>query len=177
MYDLVIWNGTVVDGTGSAPRSADVAIEGDRIAAVGANLAAGEREIDAEGVSPRGHAGQAYSGDAAGAESGLAHPATTAALKRSPTAPSSRPFFGPGRSPVRRKRNRGRRRAEPGAQSRSGRFAKPSRSARIEFSSRAPDPIERSGAVSGCARCFQVRWEQCWPRNRSPRHRGTAGCP
>ena len=49
MYDLVIRNGTVVDGTGSAPRSADVAIEGDRIVAVGANLAGGEREIDAEG--------------------------------------------------------------------------------------------------------------------------------
>jgi N-acyl-D-amino-acid deacylase len=49
MYDLVIRNGTVVDGTGTPPRSADVAIEGDRIVAVGADLAAGKREIDADG--------------------------------------------------------------------------------------------------------------------------------
>ena len=49
MYDLVIRNGTVVDGTGSKPRQADVAVEGEHIAAVGENLGAGKREIDAEG--------------------------------------------------------------------------------------------------------------------------------
>ena len=45
--DLVIRNGTVVDGTGSPPQHADVAIRGDRIAAVGSDVGAGRREIDA----------------------------------------------------------------------------------------------------------------------------------
>jgi N-acyl-D-aspartate/D-glutamate deacylase len=49
-HDLVIRNGTVVDGTGSAPRRADVAIRGDRIEAVGdGRVGRGRREIDAEG--------------------------------------------------------------------------------------------------------------------------------
>ncbi len=34
-HDLVIVNGTVIDGTGGAAKQADVAIEGDRIVAVG----------------------------------------------------------------------------------------------------------------------------------------------
>ncbi|WP_188237574.1 N-acyl-D-amino-acid deacylase family protein [Sphingopyxis sp. LK2115] len=49
MYDLVIRGGTVVDGSGGAPFVADVAIDGDRIVAVGANLGAGRDEIDAGG--------------------------------------------------------------------------------------------------------------------------------
>ena len=49
-HDLVIRGGTVVDGTGSAPRPADVAIDGDRIAAVGRVEADGAREIDADGA-------------------------------------------------------------------------------------------------------------------------------
>ena len=49
-HDLVIRGGTVVDGTGCAPRPADVAIDGDRIAAVGRVEAAGAREIDADGA-------------------------------------------------------------------------------------------------------------------------------
>ncbi len=48
-HDIVIRNGTVVDGTGDAPRSADVAIDGDRIAEVGSDLGSGHREIDAAG--------------------------------------------------------------------------------------------------------------------------------
>ena len=44
MYDLIIRNGMVYDGTGDAPRSADVAITGDRIAAVGS--------LDAEQIDP-----------------------------------------------------------------------------------------------------------------------------
>ncbi len=40
-YDLVITGGTLVDGTGAKRRVADVAIVGDRIVAVGANLLAG----------------------------------------------------------------------------------------------------------------------------------------
>ncbi|MGH0036439.1 MAG: N-acyl-D-amino-acid deacylase family protein [Myxococcota bacterium] len=48
-HDIVIRNGTVVDGTGNAPREADVAIRDGRIAEVGAEVGAAEREIDAEG--------------------------------------------------------------------------------------------------------------------------------
>ena len=48
-YDLVIRNGTVVDGTGERPRPADVAVLGDRIAAVGRVDERGAEEIDAEG--------------------------------------------------------------------------------------------------------------------------------
>ena len=48
-YDLVIRNGTVIDGTGTARRHADVAIQGDRIAAVGTIDDAANRTIDAEG--------------------------------------------------------------------------------------------------------------------------------
>ncbi len=35
MHDLVIRGGTVIDGTGALPRRADVAIDGDRVVAVG----------------------------------------------------------------------------------------------------------------------------------------------
>jgi N-acyl-D-amino-acid deacylase len=50
MHDIVIRNGRVVDGTGSSPRIADVAIDGDRIVAVGNDVAAGRREVDATGL-------------------------------------------------------------------------------------------------------------------------------
>ncbi len=49
MHDLVIRNGTVVDGSGGPARAADVAIGGDRIAAVGTDVGPGRREIDADG--------------------------------------------------------------------------------------------------------------------------------
>ncbi len=49
MYDLVIRGGLVVDGSGAAPRRADVAANGDRIIAVGDNLGPGREEIDAVG--------------------------------------------------------------------------------------------------------------------------------
>ena len=50
-HDLVIANGTVVDGTGAPRRRADVAIDGDRITAVTARGDAGpaRRTIDADG--------------------------------------------------------------------------------------------------------------------------------
>src|SRR3954454_8392081 len=48
-HDLVIRNGSVVDGTGAAPRPADVAIDGDRITAVGSVDERGRRELDADG--------------------------------------------------------------------------------------------------------------------------------
>ena len=50
MHDLVIRNGTVVDGTGAARRIADVAVDGGTIAAVGAGIGRGHREIDARGL-------------------------------------------------------------------------------------------------------------------------------
>ncbi|MGH9090927.1 MAG: N-acyl-D-amino-acid deacylase family protein [Acidimicrobiales bacterium] len=46
--DIVIKGGTLVDGTGSPGRPADVGISGDRIAAVGEGLR-GDRELDASG--------------------------------------------------------------------------------------------------------------------------------
>ena len=50
MHDLVIRNGLVVDGTGAEARRADVAIDGDRITAVGEVAEAGREEIDAGGL-------------------------------------------------------------------------------------------------------------------------------
>ncbi len=50
MYDIVIRGGTVVDGTGTPARVVDVAIEGDRIVAVGSDLGAGTIDIDATGL-------------------------------------------------------------------------------------------------------------------------------
>jgi N-acyl-D-aspartate/D-glutamate deacylase len=47
---LVIRNGTVIDGTGAPGVRADVAIDGDRITAVGAVPAPGRRELDATGL-------------------------------------------------------------------------------------------------------------------------------
>lgn len=51
MHDLIVRNGTVVDGTGSPPRRADVAVADGRVAAVG-DLAGerARREIDADGL-------------------------------------------------------------------------------------------------------------------------------
>jgi N-acyl-D-amino-acid deacylase len=46
-YDLVIRNGLIVDGTGSDPFAADVAVTGSKIAAVGAVGGSGKIEIDA----------------------------------------------------------------------------------------------------------------------------------
>jgi len=54
MYDLVIRNGTVVDGTGLPNYRADVGLNGDRIATIGRIAERGKEEIDATGhvVSP-----------------------------------------------------------------------------------------------------------------------------
>jgi N-acyl-D-aspartate/D-glutamate deacylase len=49
-HDVVIRGGTIVDGTGRAPRRGDVAIDGDRIVAVGAVGDDGRRVIDADGA-------------------------------------------------------------------------------------------------------------------------------
>lgn len=49
MHDLVIRGGTIVDGSGDTAREGDVAIDGDRVAAVGNVSAPGRKEIDARG--------------------------------------------------------------------------------------------------------------------------------
>ena len=50
MHDLVIRRGIVIDGTGQDRRNADVAVEGDTIAAIGDDIGPGRREIDADGL-------------------------------------------------------------------------------------------------------------------------------
>ena len=48
-YDLIIRNGSVIDGTGSQPFAADVAIKDGIIVAVGNVDGSSDREIDAQG--------------------------------------------------------------------------------------------------------------------------------
>ena len=62
MADLIIRNGTVIDGTGAEPFAADVAITDGKIAAVGTVSGKGKEEIDAKGkivtpgfVDPHSH--------------------------------------------------------------------------------------------------------------------------
>jgi N-acyl-D-amino-acid deacylase len=50
MHDLIIRGGTVVDGTGDAPRTADVAIDEGRITAVGKLSDTARRTLDANGL-------------------------------------------------------------------------------------------------------------------------------
>src|SRR5688500_18911638 len=51
-YDVIIRGGFVYDGSGSAPRSADVAIRGDAIAAIGdLRNAEAPRVVDAQGLA------------------------------------------------------------------------------------------------------------------------------
>jgi N-acyl-D-amino-acid deacylase len=49
-YDLVVRGGRIVDGSGGAPYTGDVAITGDRIAAIGRVAGTGRDEIDAAGM-------------------------------------------------------------------------------------------------------------------------------
>ena len=50
-WSLLIKNGIVIDGSGAPGAAADVALEGDRIAAVGRNLTGqAARTIDAKGL-------------------------------------------------------------------------------------------------------------------------------
>ena len=50
MHDLVIRGGSVVDGTGAPRRTADVAVDAGRVTAVGGDVGAGRRTIDADGL-------------------------------------------------------------------------------------------------------------------------------
>ena len=51
MYDYLIRGGNLIDGSGSPGRQADIAISGDRIAAIGESISPDEakRVINAEG--------------------------------------------------------------------------------------------------------------------------------
>ena len=51
MHDVVIRGGAILDGSGGPPRDGDVAIDGDRIAAVGAVPDRGRVELDAAGLA------------------------------------------------------------------------------------------------------------------------------
>ncbi len=51
MFDLVIRNATLFDGTGAPGRTASLAVDDGRIAAIGDDLPAGRREIDAQGLA------------------------------------------------------------------------------------------------------------------------------
>jgi N-acyl-D-amino-acid deacylase len=50
MHDIVIRGGTIIDGAGKASFTGDVAIDGDRIAAVGGKLGPAKRDMDADGL-------------------------------------------------------------------------------------------------------------------------------
>lgn len=49
MFDLVIRNGSVIDGTGAPARRADIGVVDGVVAEVGTAVGAGRREVDAEG--------------------------------------------------------------------------------------------------------------------------------
>ena len=49
-YDLVIRSGSVIDGTGQQPFTADVAIKNGKIAATGRVSGHGDREVNADGA-------------------------------------------------------------------------------------------------------------------------------
>ena len=51
MFDLLIQNGTVIDGTGKEGFLADVAVEGGKIAAIGKDLGPAKQVIDATGLT------------------------------------------------------------------------------------------------------------------------------
>lgn len=49
MYDIVIRNGTIIDGSGGPGFKGDIAVSGKTIAAVGSSVGPGKQEIDASG--------------------------------------------------------------------------------------------------------------------------------
>jgi N-acyl-D-amino-acid deacylase len=50
-YDLIIRNGSIIDGTGAPAHHGDIAVRGDRIETVGAVSGTAKREIDAHGFA------------------------------------------------------------------------------------------------------------------------------
>ena len=51
MYDMVIKNGSIIDGTGSPAFHADIAINGGKIVKVARNIKDGKQVIDAKGLT------------------------------------------------------------------------------------------------------------------------------
>ncbi|HWW52172.1 MAG TPA: amidohydrolase family protein, partial [Acidimicrobiales bacterium] len=49
-FDLLIRGGTVVDGTGAPPRTADVGVAGGRVVEVGHVTGSARRTVDADGA-------------------------------------------------------------------------------------------------------------------------------
>ena len=49
MYDLIIRNGTIIDGTGNDRYVADIAIKDEKISAIGEIQGSADKEIDAKG--------------------------------------------------------------------------------------------------------------------------------
>ena len=49
MYDLIIRNGAIIDGTGAPARPGDIAVKDGRIAAIGTLSGGAATTIDAEG--------------------------------------------------------------------------------------------------------------------------------
>jgi N-acyl-D-amino-acid deacylase len=50
-YDLMVTNGLIYDGLGAAPYTADIAIDGERIAAIGNDLGEADQTLDATGLA------------------------------------------------------------------------------------------------------------------------------
>ena len=50
MHDIVIRNGTLIDGSGAQRSVGDIAIDGPLITQVGGKAGAGRREINADGA-------------------------------------------------------------------------------------------------------------------------------
>ena len=50
-HDLIIRGATLYDGSGAAPRRADLAIKGGRISAIGADLGDAAETLDADGLA------------------------------------------------------------------------------------------------------------------------------
>lgn len=58
MHDLVIRNGTIVDGSGKPRFVADVAVDGGLITAIGPDIGKGREEIDAARQDRRARLGR-----------------------------------------------------------------------------------------------------------------------
>ena len=50
MHDIITRGGTIIDGTGGPAFTGDVAVDGEKIAAVGGKVGPGRRVIDADGL-------------------------------------------------------------------------------------------------------------------------------
>jgi hypothetical protein len=76
MHDIVIRGGTILDGSGAPLFAGDVAIDGQRLVAVGGKAGPAKRVIDADGllVTPGNRIGPRASGPHAGGTPALPEP-------------------------------------------------------------------------------------------------------